>query len=398
MLQSLYKPFVIASLFLAACANKNTEEAPVEEKVHDPNLVELTPEQYKNANIQLGSVQYINLTDYIKASGTIDAPPQQTISITSPYGGIIKSTSVLEGKYIGKGQVVATLENPEFVQMQQDYLESSSQLSFLGQDLKRQEELVRENIAAAKSLQRARSEYNTMVARVEGLKSRLRLIGINPGNVRSGSFTSRVNIYAPAGGYVTKVYSNVGKYAGANEALADLVNTNSIFVNVKVFERDIPSIRIGQRLRFRTTGDTVERNADIFLIGKDIDADRAVQVFAKIVTPGQHLLPGMFVNAIIEKGAVSSPALPEEAIVQAGGKNFIFISIPDTATTKSATGDKEQENHIAFKRVEVQTTVTENGYTGIILPEDFDRKNKIVVKGAYALLSKMNNSEEEEGH
>lgn len=404
MLKSLYKLFFIAALFLAACSDKTTAEAPAEEEAHDPDVVELTPEQYKTANVQTGNVLSINLSDYIKASGTIDAPPEQTVSITSPYGGVIKTTSVLPGKAIRKGQVVAVLENPEFIQIQQDYMESSSQLSFLSQDLTRQEELVRENIAAAKSLQRARSEYNTMIARVEGLKSKLRLIGLNPGNVRSGNFTSRVNIYASTSGYITNVYSNVGKFVGANEVIADIVNTNNLLVSVKVFEKDLPKIRVGQKIRFRGTGDSVERIAQVFLIGKDIDADRTVEVHGRVSASEQAVIPGLFVNAIIETGTAATPAVPAEAVVQAGGQNYIFIlnegeekdEHSDTATAKKA-GEEGEENHIAFRRIQVNVGVTENGYTAIVLPESFNPKSKIVFKGAYDLLSKMNNSEEE-GH
>lgn len=404
MLKLLYKPFLIAVIFLAACSNKSTEETVTEEETADPNLVEFSPEQYKSVNVQLGNVLSINLSNYIKASGTIDAPPQQTVSISSPYGGTIKSTTVIEGKYISKGQLVASIENPEFIQIQQDYLESNSQLNFLSQDLKRQEELVRENIAAAKSLQRARSEYNTMTARVAGLRANLRLIGINPANVRPGGLTSRVNIYSPASGYVTNVYSNIGKAIGANETLADIVNTNNLLVNVKVFEKDLSNVHIGQRIRFKGTGDTTERIGEVILIGKDIDDDRTIEVHGKVVSPGKSLIPGMFVNAILESGTSSTPAVPAGAVVQLGDKNYIFILEDEAAQTSvkeekaKNEGEAEEETHIAFRRIPVNVGVTENGYTAVFLPDSFDMKSKVVFKGAYDLLSKMTNSEEEEGH
>lgn len=411
MFQTLYKVSLIVLLFFAAaCGAKSPDDSTTStndsaSEAHDPAVVEFSPDQYKSVGVQLGGITYANLSNYIKASGIIDVPPQHTISITSPYGGIIRSTSVIEGKYISKGQVVATLENPEFIQLQQDYLQSSSQLSFLQQDLARQEALVKENIAARKSLQRASSEYNSTLALVEGLKTRLRQININPSNVRPRNFTSRVNIVAPTGGYITKVYSNVGKYLNANEAVADIVNTNNLLVNVKVFEKDVPKIKMGQRIRFRATGDSAERIAEVFLIGKDIDADRTVGVFGRIIQPVKSLLPGMFVNAIMEVGTSSEPAVPQEAVVQAGGKNYIFILANDSDmdAAKSQVDDQkdakqDEENHIAFRRVEVRTGVTENGYTAISVPEKFDMESKVVFKGAYDLISKMNNSEEEEGH
>ena len=399
MYKIMYKSLLAITILFAACTAK-TEEKKVVAETHDPNLVEFSQDQYNNANVQLGKVSMTNLGSYIKASGTLDVPPNQFISITAPYGGTIKSTPVIEGKYIRKGEVIAVIENPEFLQMQQDYMESSSQLSFLKQDMARQEELVKENIAAKKSLQRAGSEYNRMIARIEGLKSKLRLANINPASVKSGNFTSRVSIHAPISGYITHVYSNVGKYVGPNEVLADMANTKNILVKVKVFEKDLPQVKMGQQIRFKATGDSIERIAKIFLIGKDIDVDRTVQVSGKLLNPAPALIPGMFINAIIEIGASETTALPQEAVVQAGGKNYIFVLDEDKSDTAVAENVNNQDTvtnkHIKFKRVEVGTSVTENGFTGVQLPSNFNMESKVVTKGAYDLLSKMNNTEEEE--
>lgn len=409
MLKSLYTSLLILALFLTSCGSKkpevtasNSTEAPE----HEAEVVEFSSDQFHAVGMQLGNITNTNLSNYIKASGSIEVPPQQLISITSPYGGIIKTTSILEGKYIGEGQIVATIENPEFLQIQQDYLESSSQLSFLQQDLARQEELVKENIAARKSLQKASSEYNTMNARVEGLKAKLKMINVNPASVRSGNFTSRVNVYSPQGGYVTKVSANIGKFVGANEVIADIANTSNMLVSINVFEKDIPRINVGQKIRFRATGDTVERLAIVTLMGKDIHENRTVEVQARITTPSSKLFPGMFVNAILEIGSASTPALPQQAVVQAGGKNYIFVleetlgQHKDSASTstgkKEGAKSKEEASHYAFRRVEIGIGVTENGYTAVILPEKFDQQKRVVIKGAYDLLSKMINSGEEE--
>lgn len=401
---------LLLAILLIGCSDKKEEEnqeaATSKTPEHSADVVEFSPDQFKAVALQLGNVTNTNLSDYIKASGSIQVPPQQMISITSPYGGIIKSTSILEGKFIAKGEVVASIENPEFIQLQQDYLESSSQLSFLKQDLSRQEQLVKENIAAGKSLQRATSEYNAIAARVEGLKAKLRLININPDKVGSGRLLSKVNIYSPQGGYVTRVSANIGKYIGPNEVVAEIANTDNMLVSVNVFEKDIPRLNVGQKIRFQATGDTVERQAAITLIGKDIHENRTVEIQGRITTPSQKLLPGMFVNVILEIGTALTPALPKDAVVQAGGKNYIFVleeskgehKIGNKVETATTQGDIESEDnaHYAFRRIEVGIGVTENGYTAVILPEKFDFQRKVVVKGAYDLLSKMNNSAEEE--
>ena len=252
-------------------------------------------------------------------------------------------------------------------------------------------------------MQKASSEYNSMVARVEGLKSKLRLANINPANIRPGNFTPRVSIHAPISGYVTHVYANVGKYVGPNEVLADMASTKNIFAKIRVFEKDLPKIKMGQTVRFKATGDSMERNAKVFLIGKDIDADRTIQVSARILDPSPNLIPGMFINAIVEVGAAETTALPQQAVVQAGGTNYIFVLEENSADTVAAANKKNEnskdaaeESAVKFRRVEVGAGVTENGFTAVTLPAKFNMESKVVIKGAYDLLSKMNNTEEEE--
>lgn len=391
-------------LVVTACSSNKSGEADNSKKeekpVHGPDIVTLTADQYKSVGVQVGNVALTNLSNYVKASGSIYVPPQQLVSITSPYGGIIRRTAVLEGRYIGLGQMVVELENPEFLQIQQDYLESSSQLSFLKQDMDRQQQLVNENIAARKSLQKVTSEYNGMEARVEGLKAKLRGININASSVSGKNLTARAAIYSPQPGYITKVYTNVGKYVNANETIADLTNTDNLLVRINVFEKDITKISLGQTIRFTTTGDTAEQVAQVQLIGKDIHDDRTIEVQARVINPTKSLLPGMFVNAILEIGKASTPALPQRAIVKSGDKNYLFVLVEDkTQHTDAPAGASKAETteaHYGFRRVEVGIGVTENGYTAVILPDGFDMNAKVITSGAYDLLSKMTNSGEEE--
>lgn len=390
-----------AIVWLSSCSSKGSAEtAPAEEtKVEEADMVDLSEDQYKTVNIQFGTVEEKNLSSVIRASGEIEAPPQQLITVSSPYGGVVKNIPLLEGKFVSQGQVVAVLENPEFIQLQQDYLDYKSQLSFLKEELDRQQELAKENVNAKKTLQKASSEYNSMVARVQGLRSKLQLININPDKIGSGSISSRSNVYATTSGYVTKVKANIGKYVNANEALAEIADTRELHVELTVFEKDVPKIKAGQKVRFVLNNETKERLAEISLIGREISTDRTVRVHCRLVKEDRELLPGLFLKGIIETGVATTTALPDKAIVQSAGKSYIFIASEETKEeTKPADGKKGEatEKHIPFKRIEVTTGVSENGYTEVILPEGFDRNSKVVINGAYDLLSKMNNVEEEE--
>lgn len=397
---SLVILFIAAVVFTSCSSKGNAETASAEEpKKEEADMVDLSEAQFKTVNIQYGSVEEKNLSSVIRASGEIEAPPQQLITVSTPYGGIVKNTSLLEGKTVAQGQVIAVIENPEFIQLQQDYLDYKSQLSYLKDELDRQQELAKENVNAKKTLQKASSEYYSMMARVQGLKSKLQLININPDKVGAGSISSRSNIYAPASGYVTKVKVNVGKYVNANEALFEIADTRELHVEVTVFEKDVPKLKAGQKVRFILNNETKERFAEISLVGREISPERTVRVHCKLIKEDKELLPGLFLKAIIETGVASTTALPDKAIVQSAGKSYIFIAgenaIEEKKPADSKTDKESTEKHIPFKRIEITTGVSENGYTEVILPEGFDRTAKIVINGAYDLLSKMNNVEEE---
>lgn len=390
---------LVASIF-SSCSSAGKQNEPVaeEKKTKDADMVDLSDEQFKTVNVQYGTVEEKNLSSVIRASGVLDVPPQQLITVSSPYGGTLKSTELLQGKPVTKGEVIAVLENPEFIQLQQDYLDYKSQLVYLKEELDRQQELAKENVNAKKTLQRAGSDYNSMMAKVQGLKSKLQLININPDKINPGNISGRANLYAPISGYVTKVLVNIGKFVNANQELFEIVDTRHLHAELTIFEKDVPKLKIGQKIRFVLNNETKERFAEVYLIGREISAERTVRVHGHLLQEDKNLLPGMYLKAIVETGVATTTALPDKAIVQSAGKSYIFIASEEMKEEKkSDNADKNAtvEKHIAFKRIEVTIGVSENGYTEIILPEGFDKNSKVVVNGAYDLLSKMNNVEEE---
>jgi cobalt-zinc-cadmium efflux system membrane fusion protein len=316
----------------------------------------------------------------------LDVPPQQLVTVSIPLGGFLKNTELLQGVRVKKGQVIATIENIDFIQIQQDYLEAKNQFEFARADYERQTELSKENINAQKTLQQAQSNFATWQAKSNALRAKLGMLNINISSLEQGNITNSVNIYSPINGYVTEVNVNIGKYLQPNDILFEIVNTEHLHAELTIFEKDIPKIRIGQKVRFKLANESTERLATIYLIGRKITSERTIRIHCHIDTEDAQLLPGMYLKANVETGGAEVPSLPDEAIVDYQGKKYIF-----TVSEKS-----EAEQH--FTMQEIQTGNNELGYTEIMLPDDSEAtKMEVVVKGAYALLSKMKNSEEE-GH
>lgn len=386
------KTFILLYIltFMFACTKKAEEKPEThedEQEEHAENLVTLTPAQFETAGIETGTTSIRNLSEVITANGNIDIPPQNLVSISAPMGGFVRKTDLLQGMHVKKGQVLATIENPDFIQMQQDYLETESRLEYAEQEYKRQSELSRENINAQKILQQAASEVKVQKARLAGLRERILIAGISLKTLEKGTIVNNASIISPINGSVTTVNVNLGKYVNPTDVMFEIVDTHHLHVELSIFEQDIPKIRLGQLVRFTVTNNPEkEFLAEVYLINQKINEDRTVRVHCHLVKDDPGLLPENFVKAVIETGANPVTALPDKAIVEFEGKPYVFVQ----QTDKSGS---------TFEMTEIVRGVSENGFSQVKFPEGFNEKGaKIVIKGAYALLSKLKNSEEDHHH
>ena len=391
--------YLIASfsaLVLLSCGSKNVADSATtttEKHKEEANAVTLTEAQFRTAGIKIGSVEQKQISGTFKANGVLDVPPQQMISISIPMGGFLRKTDLLQGMWVRKGQLIGVVENPDYVSMQQDYLDAKSQFEYAESDYIRQQELAKENVNAQKTLQQAKASFESLKAKVNGLKEKIKATGINFSEVEKGNIQSSIYLYAPINGYVTEVNANIGKFVNPADILFEIVDTDHLHAELTVFEKDVPKLKIGQKVRFTLANEVTERTATVYLIGRQISNDRTVRIHCHIDKEDNQLLPGMFLKAIVETANSDVFGLPDAAILSYNDRKYIFIQ---ESVEQNITEKNNQDYH--FQMVEIQTGKSDEGYTEVILPADMDWKSiKIVVNGAYSLLSKMKNSDED-GH
>lgn len=279
--------------------------------------------------------------------------------------------------------------------------ESKSQSEFLESDLTRQQELSNEAINSKKTLEKARSEFNAMKGRINSLEgrigainARLKAVGINPASVTNSNFISTVSIRTPISGYVTEVNTNIGAYVNPTDILFEIVDTKHLHAELTVFEKDVPKLKIGQKVRFTLANETTDRMATVYLIGRAISNERTVRIHCHLDKEDAQLLPGMYLQALVETASNKVAALPEKAIVDYQGKKYIFVEAEEE---EGEAHEGEGEMH-HFEMMEVNGGVTEMGYTEVRASGVDLNTKKIVINGAYDLLSKMKNTEESGGH
>ena len=383
----------LSTLLFSGCKNNSeTSEAEVPHHEETESMVELTPAQYKVAGIELGRIELKNISNVIKVNGILETPPQSLASINAVIGGFVKKTSLLPGNRIEKGEVVVVMEHPDYIQLQLDYLDSDSKLTYLELEFARQKGLQEKNVSSAKTFQRTTADYKSIKARVSALEQKLALIGVNAKELRESEKISRtIKIYSPISGYVSRVNVNIGKYMNPADVMFEIVNTEHLHVELTVFEKDISKIKEGQRIRFTLPNeDNIERLATVHLVGRLINEHRVVKVHGHLDKEDEQYLPGMFIKAFIEINNNTVNALPEEAIVQSGGKHYIYIFKGNRIEDNQEMSD--------FEMIEIQQGVAEGLYTEVILPDTFDiNANQVVIKGSYSLISKMKLAGEEGG-
>jgi len=367
-------PFVLLSC--TTPSEKKDTAAAVEKK---SNEVVLSAEQFKSIKIQLGSVENRSLSGNIKANGMLDVPPQNLVSISAPLGGFVKSTELLQGMHVKKGQIVVVLEHPDYIQLQQDYLDNKNQLEFLEQEYNRQQDLSKENVNALKALQHSKSTYLSTKAKVEGLKAKLKLVNINPAEIESGEIKNSVNVISPISGFVSQVNVNIGMHVNPTDVMFRIVDTEHVHAEAQVFEKDIPKLKVGQLAHILLSNENKERLAKVFLIGKEITAERTVRVHCHLEGEDANLIPGTYFSAIIETGLSSVAALPIQAIVNFEAKHFVFVEM-DAAKHR-------------YELLEIKTGASDGGYMEVNTSLN-EFKNKIVVNGAFELLNTLKNVEE----
>lgn len=373
---------LVLLVFSTGCGKKQTAAAESEKpetETASADHVNLNESQFAALGIATGKVTQRAMRSTIVANGVLDVPPQNMVSIAAPFGGFLKSTILLPGSRVSRGQVVATLEHPDFITMQQEWLENKSQATFLAAEFDRQTALANENVNARKSLEKAKADNEAMKARLAGQRAKLEMLHIDMDKLERGEIVREVKLFSPITGYVTQMNVNIGSYVQPTDALFKIADTGHLHAELTVYEQDIPKLAIGQKVIVKVGNETKDRMATIHLLGREVGADRSVKVHVHFDDEDQLLIPGTFLKAEIEVMSQNATALPTDAVVQFEGGDYVFV----------------ESGKASFDFVKISKTGADSGFVEVQLPQNIDTEANIVVKGAYGLLTKLKNTEEE---
>lgn len=391
-MKNIFKPYIFLLLLALTGTSCKQQEKPKEEAKSEEaapaatNMVSLTASQLKTAGIELGTIEMKNLATAIKANGLLSVPNQNKALVTSVTNGTIRTLTVQPGNYVRKGQLIATILNPDFAQLQQQAQTTQAQLTLAEQEYQRQKELVAGNAAPLKNLQKAEAELAALKSAKRSQQMQLSALGISPSLANSGRIVTSIPVLAPISGTVSEVSAQIGSNVDASTPIAQIVNNSQLHLDLFVFEKDLPKVKAGQRIHFTLTNSAgKEYDAQIYSIGTAFASQsKTIPVHAVVMGDKTGLIEGMNVTAIISIGNAVLPAVPTEAIVSNGGQDYIFMV------------KKQDAKETEFERIPVAKGVADIGFTEITPVKNLKPGSMIVTKKTFFVLAKMVNTGEEE--
>ena len=369
---------ILVLLVVYSCGNKDKEASENSNQNSEitSSEIQISKAQFEENQMAIGEFEEKSFPTVVVATGMIDVPPENKAMVSATMGGYIKTTPLLIGDKVNKGQVLVTIENPEFVTMQQEYQEIKEQMAYLKAEYERQKTLFDENISSQKNYLKAESDYKSAVAKLNGLKKQLEMLHISPTNAANGNFTSIATIYAPISGSITKVNVNKGMYVSPATSILEIINNDHIHIELSVFEKDILNVKKDQKVNFRIPEASKETFlGEVHLVGTAIEENRTIKVHAHIEDESKYnFLTGMFVEAEIITDSYTSKAIPSEAIVTIGDVSYVLVL------------ESFENDMYTLNEKEVKITSSYNGYSIITSASGFSGDEQILTKGSFGLI------------
>ena len=371
--------FILIWFFIQSCSGTKTTPAEAE-AVEESNAIILTQDQLKALGLQYGDLVKTSMSSIITVQGKIDLPPQNLISVNFPLGGYLKSTKLIPGMHVSKGEVIAIMEDQAIVQLQQDYLSAAARLDLAGLELERQKALAEARAGTSRALQQAQAEQKLQAVAVRSLQEKLKLIGIDVNALNETNISGQVAVRSTINGYVSKVNVNTGKFVQPAETMFELIDPEDIHVALTLFEKDLPYVQKGNQVSIHFM-DQPEKTyaAEVILVNKGLDDDRTATAHCHFKVHPKNLLPGMFVEGELAVNNKQVFAVPDEAVVRLGNKQYIFI--------------RQSDNVVELKSV--LTGLSKDGKTELINGNQGIPAGAVVLNQAYKLMGILKNSGEE---
>jgi cobalt-zinc-cadmium efflux system membrane fusion protein len=310
------------------------------------NEITLTNEQISNLGVEIGSLKSVANIPLLNAPAKVVIPPEHETIVSAPQAALISRLNVTVGDTVKRGQVLATLNSPELINLQHQYLQVSNAKQLAFNNYQRDKKLFSEGIIPQKRWQETHSFYQDRESELNNIQQMLKISGMSEGTIQQLANTHRLNsqttLTAPISGVILERMATAGERLNALAPLYRLANLEQLWLEIAIPQEQISSVKIGDQVTIANSSAT----AKITLLGKSVNLTNQSVMARAVITNNQDTIrAGQSVNIqLIQANSKTAFEVPNAAIAQNEGKAFLFVRnakgfavIPITVIGKQAT-------------------------------------------------------------
>ena len=300
----------------AGPASGAESKSPMQEQQPETQLtpVQLSPERMQSIGVKTGSVEYKQLTDDIRATGSVDIDERLVSYVQVRFPGYLRKVFVnATYLYVRKGEPLFTIYSPDLVATQQEYLLARKNQSSLSGSMV---DGVASGAAALSAAAEQRLEqWEVPQSELQKLKD-------------TGRPITDLTINSPVSGYVTEYNALPNMYVEPSTRLYTVADLSRVWVYAQVFQQDVGRLKHGDPVGVTVDsypGRAFHGNVDEILPQVDA-ATRTVRVRLVMQNPGLKLKPGMYVNCDLKSPLGRQLVIPASAVFQTGTRQLVFLN------------------------------------------------------------------------
>ncbi len=341
--------FIFPVLFLTACSHSTKPQPDIVlvKSKESKGIIQIAHDAAESIGLETEIVNKKKVNFDIKYNGTVKPVPAKTFFISSPVNGRIKDVFVEPNQLINTNQPLAEISSQDIAELQfnvtkekidleGDVQEANLELELAKNSYEREKKLFEDGITAKKDFLEAENNYKIVENKVQILKKkeksvielaekRLAIFGSNISG--SSSDSGLAEIKSPLTGLIIKRLINPGEVVEKDTILFEAANLSEVFLESKIYEKDLPSINSGKKVVFTTEAlPGAVFHGEINYISQIVDPEtRTITVRAKVQNPGYRLKPEMFGKMFISISDKDAIAINKDAIQKVDNENVVYI-------------------------------------------------------------------------
>lgn len=333
----------------------------------------LEPAEIDNLGIEFRAAESVDAATTVPARARVIVPPSADYAMTSALPGLVERVFVGVGDRVTAGQPLLAIRSPEFLSLQQQYVEAAADASVATAQLDRDRQLLDEGIIAERRLQETRARTVAAESRRAEHARLLEVAGMRREDIRqlgeNAELLESMVVRAPVDGAVLELKTRAGQSVGSTDMLARVADLSVLWLDIRVPQERIDAVAPGAGVAVRESG--VERPGRVLAIGQAVDADmQTVPVRAELTRTGHGLRPGQLVEVgILVAGSdgAGAPAVsvPTAAVIRSGDAAWVFVRSAGGVTATPVIVVSSADRRVTVRGIDAGASVAVTGVSAL---------------------------------